>query len=128
MVGIVLASHGALAEGMKDAAVMLFGSAEQVTCVSLLPGEDSAEFLERLRGAIDAVDTGEGTIVLCDILGGTPSNRSAMLLDRAQVIAGMNLPLLLELLGQRLDGTLDLEHLLSVGRNGVVHMNPMFHM
>lgn len=128
MVGIVLASHGALAEGMKDAAVMLFGSAEQVTCVTLLPGEDSNDYLERLRAAVSSVDTGEGAIILCDLLGGTPSNRSAMLLDHAQVITGMNLPLLLELLGQRLDGSIDLEQLLSVGRGGVVHMNPMFQM
>lgn len=128
MIGIVLASHGALAEGMRDSAEMLFGSVEQVSCVSLQHGEDSGEFLERLRSAIDTVDTGEGAIVLCDILGGTPSNRAAMLLDRAQILAGMNLPLLLELLGQRLDGALNLEHLLSVGRSGVVHMNPMFQL
>ncbi len=128
MIGIVLASHGKYAEGILDAAIMLFGSAEQVVCVSLKPGEAAEDFQKDLIQAAQSVDTGSGAIILCDVLGGTPSNRAAFLMSKYQVIAGVNLALVLELLGQRMDDEIDIPSLLEIGRQGIAHMNVLFGM
>lgn len=128
MVGIVLASHGNFGAGILEAANMLFGGVEQTTCVSLQPGQSSENFLEALTTAAQEVDSGDGAIILCDILGGTPSNRAALLLSKYTVIAGINLALLIELLGQRMDDSIDIATLVEVGRQGVVHINPLFGM
>lgn len=126
MVGIVLASHGKFAEGILDAAQMLFGEVEQVACVSLQPGMSPEDYQGCLAQAAEEVDTGEGSIILCDILGGTPSNRAAFLMSRMNVVAGINLALFIELLGQRLDGELNITDLVEIGRQGMAHMNPLF--
>lgn len=128
MIGIVLASHGKFAEGMKDAAEMLFGPLKQVTCVSLEPGQAAEDFQKRLSEAIHEVDEGNGAIILCDVLGGTPSNRAAFLMSKVDVIAGVNLSLLLELLGQRLCDEVNIATLMDVGKQGLAHMNPLFGM
>ncbi|MDL2220276.1 PTS sugar transporter subunit IIA [Eubacteriales bacterium OttesenSCG-928-N14] len=104
MTGIVLISHGKLAEGMLDAARMFFDELKQVQSVSLLPGETPDAFQHRMEAALEEVDTGDGVIVLADMLGGMPSNRAASLLYRnIEVICGINLPLLLEVLSIRND-------------------------
>ncbi len=126
MKGIVLASHGKFAEGILDTARMLFGDPEQTACVSLVEGMAPEEFQANLTAAIDSVNTGDGVIVLCDLLGGTPSNRAALLLSSVDVISGINLALLIELLGQRLTGDIDIPSLIDTAKQGIVYMNPLF--
>lgn len=131
MIGIVLLSHGKMAEGLYDSATLFFGKdVEQITYECLMADDDPEEFDERIKAAISKVDTGSGTIVLCDLLGGTPCNRCAYILnDRVQVISGMNLSILLELLGNRLSvediKDLDIENLISVGQQGQQSINKM---
>ena len=126
MLGIVLASHGKFAEGILDAASMLFGEIKQVVCVSLQPGVSTGEYQAELSQAAQSVNTGDGAVILCDLLGGTPSNRAAFLMSEANVIAGINLALFLELLGQRMDDNIDIPTLINVGKHGIAHMNPLF--
>ena len=128
MVGIVLASHGLLAEGMKNAAEMLFGDVSQMACVSLQPGQSPEEYQEELAFAAQSVDSGDGAIILCDIIGGTPSNRAAFLMSKYQVISGINLALVLELLGQRLDNSVDIPMLVRNATHCMAHLNPLFGM
>ena len=124
MVGIVLASHGKMAEGMIDSAKMLFSSnIEQLTYVSLKEGDAPEEFGEKLLKAIKSVDSGEGVILLLDLLGGTPCNQSLYhLSDHVLALTGMNLPMFLELLGLRIS-TVDLNELINISRNGILNLN-----
>ena len=76
MKGIILASHGKLADGMMDTLKMFSGDIQQADAICFLPGEDMKEFLDKLEKAIDAVDTGDGVVVFCDLLFGSPCNCS----------------------------------------------------
>ncbi len=105
MIGLVLVTHGRLAEEFVAAMEHVVGPQEQVQVVAIGPDDD----MERRRGeileAVEAVDTGEGVIVLTDMFGGTPSNLAISLLGRGriEVIAGTNLPMLIKLASARKD-------------------------
>lgn len=130
MKGIILASHGGLAEGMMDTLKMFSGDLQQVEAICFLPGEDMEEFLEKLEKTIQAVDTGEGVVVFCDLLFGSPCNCSAKLLgdskyaDRINVITGMNLPMIMEYETARAGG-MTVEEMIETGQNGIVDFNAM---
>ena len=105
MVGIVLVSHGNIAEGMIDAAQMIVGTMEGVASVSL-KGEDAVEdLMVRVEAALHEVDQGDGALILVDAFGASPFNASARLALSGnytlEVITDMNLPMLLELAVQR---------------------------
>ncbi|MPN29212.1 PTS system mannose-specific EIIAB component [bioreactor metagenome] len=125
MLGIVLISHGKMAEGMVDSAKLFFGETiEQLAYVTLRMEDNPDDFQNTLTEAIKEVDGGEGVIVLADLLGGTPSNRAAYLAsENVQVITGMNLTMFLELLGLRLSGAVDINSLIETGQNGIVSLN-----
>ena len=128
MVGIVLISHGDMADGMVDSAKMLFGETglTQVRTVSLYPDESPEMFDVKLTDAVKEVDLGEGVIILADLLGGTPCNRAAYkCMEGYQVITGMNLPLFVELLGMRMGGDVDINSLISTAANGIVNLNSL---
>ncbi len=128
MIGIVLVSHGKMAEGICDSASMLFGDLEQVKTVSLVPGEGPEDFDKELLAAIDSVDTGDGVVVLADLMGGTPCNRCIFNFQykKYQVIAGMSLPMFIELLGMRMAGTVDFDSLIESAQNSVINVNKKF--
>jgi len=122
MIGIVLASHGRLAEGMIDSCRLFFGDdIPQLAAVSLNPGDSPEQFRDLLLEALDKVNEGDGVIVMADLFGGTPCNVATLSLpEDVQLISGMNLPILLELLGLRLgNDTIDIEQLVSVGKDGL---------
>ncbi len=132
MVGILLMSHGKMAEGMLDSCKLFFGDdVQNIKALCLKPEDDPEQFDDRIREAIKEIDDGSGVIAMCDLLGGTPSNRSVYCMnDRFQIITGMNFTMLLELLGKRLtvdDLTeLDITELMEVGKNGIVSLNEAF--
>lgn len=100
MVGIVLVSHGAMADGMLDAARMIVGDQEGIMAISLEEMDNVEGLIEKVAAAVERVDTGDGVIVLVDVFGASPFNASARLTmtrDKMDVITGMNLPMLLEL-------------------------------
>jgi PTS system mannose-specific IIA component len=103
MIGLILVTHGRLAEEFVSAMEHVVGPQERIATVCI----DANDDMERRRGeisaAITAVDSGEGTIILTDLFGGTPSNLAISLLDsgRVEVIAGINLPMLIRLAGAR---------------------------
>ncbi len=103
MVGLVLCSHGNLAPGLLEAAELILGAQEGVQTTPLSP-EDSLETMSaRIRQACAAADNGDGVLILADLLGGTPFNASALQLRNApyELITGMNLPMLIEVLSNR---------------------------
>ena len=123
MVGLVVATHGALAEGLKNAAHMLAGDAADFTAVGLVPGMEPSGFQETLREAIEGQNTGDGVIVLVDLFGGTPSNCTCRLLaqEGVRAISGVNLPILLEAVFSRDGMSVDqlAEHLAQVGATAI---------
>ena len=110
MVGFVIASHGVFCEGLKSSTEMIGGTIAQCAAVALQPGEDPDAYGERLKTAIEDADDGDGVLVLVDLRGGTPFNRSLMLSREKHIIivVGANLPMLLTLtLGRNEDSTLE---------------------
>ena len=104
VIGIVVVSHGPLAEGLKSAAEMIVGPQERFLAVGMDPAAD----MDRLRAQIEAaaaeVAAGDpaGVLVLVDLMGGSPANASAYLASSGTpVLCGTNLPMLLEVLGSR---------------------------
>lgn len=99
MIGLVLVTHGRLAEELRSAMEHVVGPQSAVATVCIYPEDRMEARREDIRASITAVDQGDGVVVLTDILGGTPSNLAFQLCDhrRVEVIAGVNLPLLVKL-------------------------------
>ena len=99
MIGLVLVTHGRLADEFVTAMVHVVGPQERVAAIAIGPEDDMEERRADIAKAIAAVDTGQGVIVLTDLFGGTPSNLAISLMERGrvEVIAGMNLPMLIRL-------------------------------
>ena len=103
MIGMILVTHGRLAEHFIDAMEHVVGAQEGVATICIGPNDDMEQRRKDIADAIATVDTGDGAIILTDLFGGTPSNLAISLLDagRIEVIAGINLPMLIRLAGAR---------------------------
>jgi len=103
MIGLVLVTHGRLAQEFVVAMEHVVGKQDHVAAISIGPDDDMEERRADIRRAIAEVDTGRGVIVLTDLFGGTPSNLAISLMEagRIEVIAGINLPMLIRLGGAR---------------------------
>jgi mannose/fructose/sorbose-specific phosphotransferase system IIA component len=104
MIGIVVVTHGELADGIASAVTLIAGPQEQFETVALREGDSIDGLKERIQTAIDKMDTGSGSLVFVDMLGASPSNAAAYLVtDHVEIIAGVNLPMILEILAVRGD-------------------------
>ncbi|VXC94995.1 PTS sugar transporter subunit IIA [Sphingomonas sp. AX6] len=103
MIGLVLVTHGRLAQEFVVAMAHVVGNQERIVPISIGPDDDMEERRADIASAIGEVDAGQGVIVLTDLFGGTPSNLAISLLEpgRVEVIAGINLPMLIRLGGAR---------------------------
>jgi PTS system mannose-specific IIA component len=103
MIGLILVTHGGLAEEFVHAMEHVVGRQEAIETVCIGPNDDMEVRREEIATAIRTVDNGEGAIILTDLFGGTPSNLAISLLDagKVEVIAGINLPMLIRLAGAR---------------------------
>ncbi len=103
MIGLILVTHGRLAEEFVSAMEHVVGPQEAIATICIGPHDDMEKRREEIATAIRKVDAGAGAIVLTDLFGGTPSNLAISLLDagRVEVIAGINLPMLIRLAGAR---------------------------
>ncbi len=110
MIGILVVTHGRLASELVTAAEMIVGEIPNVTAVSIGWHDDPDEAQEEIRNAIERVEGGQGTVVLTDMFGGTPSNLSLAFLekDRVEVITGVNVPMLIKLVSLREGEQVDL--------------------
>ena len=98
MIGLVLVTHGRLAEELRLAMEHVVGPQRAVATVCIGPEDDMEGRRTDIRESIGAVDQGDGVVLLTDILGGTPSNLALSLSNgRVKVIAGVNLPMLVKL-------------------------------
>jgi len=105
MIGLVIVSHGQLAEALVEAAEFIFGhQLEAVATVRVEAGQKPEELKAALTAALGRVETGQGAIILTDMFGGSPSDMSLSFLkpDRVEVLTGVNLPMLLHLASRRI--------------------------
>lgn len=109
MIGLVLVTHGKLAEEFRHALEHVVGPQKFIETVSIGPEDDMDQRRQDIMDAIDRADDGHGVIILTDMLGGTPSNLSISVMDsgRTEVIAGVNLPMLIKLAGVRGENDMD---------------------
>jgi PTS system mannose-specific IIA component len=107
MIGLILVTHGKLAEEFVRAMEHVVGRQEAVETVCIGPNDDVERRRKDIAEAIKTVDSGEGVVVLTDLFGGTPSNLAISLMEtgRVEVIAGINLPMLIRLAGARKGGS-----------------------
>ena len=113
MIGLVLVSHGDMAESMIRSAAMLTPDVTQTASVSLWPEDNPDDFQKKIEEKIREVDTGSGVVILADMLGGTPCNRAMYSVgEKTRMLAGMSLPMLLSLLYSR-DGEDDIIELVK---------------
>lgn len=105
MIGLILVTHGRLAEEFVAAMEHVVGRQDAIATVCIGPNDDMELRRRDIARAIERVDTGSGVIMLTDLFGGTPSNLAISLLEagRTEVIAGINLPMLIRLAGARKD-------------------------
>ncbi len=103
MIGLVLVTHGRLAEEFVAATEHVVGPQDNVRTICIGPDDDMERRRAEIMQAVEDVDSGAGVILLTDMFGGTPSNLAISIIDRAnvEVIAGMNLPMLIKLASVR---------------------------
>lgn len=126
MVGIVLASHGELAAGVRQTGSMVFGDQENVAVVSLEPSMGPDDFRAKLEEAVSQLEDQEQVLFLVDLWGGTPFNQTSALIkghDTWAIVTGLNLPMLIEAYSARMDASKTAHeiaaHLVGEGRKGV---------
>jgi len=103
MIGVVIVAHGGLAAEFRAALEHVVGPQEQLESLSIGPEDDVEARRTELIEAVRRVDAGDGVIVLTDMFGGTPSNLAISIMDQAriEVLAGVNLPMLVKLASVR---------------------------
>lgn len=105
MIGLVLVTHGRLAEEFKAALEHVVGPQTQVATIAIGPDDNMEQRRQDILGAVEEVNTGAGVVLLTDMFGGTPSNLAISVMDgkTIEVIAGVNLPMLIKLASVRAD-------------------------
>ncbi len=129
MRGIVICSHGPMAQGILETSKLFFGEQAQLTACCLSAEDNPDDFVDVLKKAIEEVDTGDGVFVLCDLLFGSPCNCMARVIgadlqsDRIKVLTGVNLSMILQILSTREAGDPSVEELLNACKEGIGDLN-----
>jgi mannose PTS system EIIA component len=103
MIGVLIVTHGGLAHEFRAALEHVVGPQEQIETISIGPDDDLEMRRSDMLSALARVDGGKGVVVLTDMFGGTPSNLAISAMDQSnvEVIAGVNLPMLVKLVSVR---------------------------
>lgn len=103
MIGLVLVTHGQLATEFVIAMEHVVGAQKSIAAIGIGARDDMEERRQEIADCVAKVDSGEGVIILTDLFGGTPSNLAISLMEKGkvEVIAGVNLPMLIRLDGAR---------------------------
>lgn len=108
MIGMVLVTHGRLADEFVAALEHVVGPQENIRAICIGPDDDMEQRRQDILNSARAVDDGDGVVLLTDMFGGTPSNLAISVMETAkvEVIAGINLPMLIKLASVRSTATL----------------------
>lgn len=129
MIGMVLVTHGRLAEEFIAATEHVVGPQEHIKAICIGPDDDMEIRREEIQKAVADTSCDNGVILLTDMFGGTPSNLSISLLEkgRVEVIAGINLPMLIKLASVRREATLD-DAVEAAKEAGIKYINVASHV
>ncbi|MBA5776982.1 PTS sugar transporter subunit IIA [Stappia sp. F7233] len=103
MIGLVLVTHGQLAQEFQAALEHVVGPQSQIATICIGPDDDMEQRRQDILNAVEAVNDGSGVVLLTDMFGGTPSNLAISVMDgmSIEVVAGVNLPMLIKLASVR---------------------------
>ena len=106
---MVLVTHGRLATEFRAALEHVVGHQDQIATITIGPEDDMEQRRKDIVAAVNEVDSGAGVVVLTDMFGGTPSNLAISVMNGAnvEVVAGINLPMLIKLASVRENASLD---------------------
>lgn len=136
MIGIVIATHGSLSDGLKDAANVVIGSVERLETVNLNLGDAVDELGDKIAEAIYKADDDDGVIVLADLLSASPYNQTVLvtskldehLQSQVHLISGVNFPMVLEAINHQLIGiNIDeaVQAIVEQGKQGIENWNAL---
>ena len=108
MIGLVVVTHGRLAVELIAALEHVVGPQSAVMTICIGPDDDMEKRRKEILSSVEKVDSGKGVILLTDMFGGTPSNLAISIMDQTnvEIIAGVNMPMLIKLASNRKDGSL----------------------
>ena len=129
MIGMVIVTHGRLAEEFIAAMEHVVGPQTALQAISIGPDDDMEQRRQDILDAVAEVDEGNGVILLTDMFGGTPSNLAISIMDstNVEVIAGINLPMLIKLASVRIDSSMD-EAVSAAQESGRKYINIASHV
>lgn len=109
MIGLVIVTHGHLAIELRRATEHVVGEQDKMATICIGPDDDMERRRDEIRAAVKSVGADKGVILLTDMFGGTPSNLAISMLSKGkvEVVAGVNLPMLIKLSEARSYATLD---------------------
>ena len=129
MKGIIIASHGDMAQGILGTSKLFFGEQPQITALCLQAEDNPEAFDERIRQALEEVDTGDGAIIFCDMLFGSPCNSAMRVLmtmgldnPSIEVVTGVNLAMILQILAVRESSEVSIDDLMNAGHDGIKNL------
>lgn len=130
MIGIVIATHGGLSDGFKNAAEVVVGQTEHIATVNLNPGDAVDQLGTEITTAVRQVNQGTGVIILTDLLSASPYNQSVIAVSgleadlgqKVYIVSGVNFPMLLEsinaqILGTKIEDAVD--QIITQGQEGI---------
>ena len=130
MVGILIVSHGRLADALISSVQSITGNLQKIMGVSIWPAERKEEVKERIRRKVAEVNDGDGVVILTDIFGGPPPPLSLSFLEdeKVEVVTGVNIPMLLTLASYRKGRSLrEIGSLVKKsGRRGIILAKEVF--
>lgn len=128
MVGVLILTHGKLADGLKNSAEMIMGQNESFNTLGLYEGEDFSEFKVNVLEQITSLDSGDGVLVLVDLFGASPYNSVMFNYQEiksreknVKLLTGVNLPMVIEALNARNYMNLDqlYEEVMNTGMSNI---------
>lgn len=118
MIALIIGTHGKFSEELVKSAEMIFGSQENVGVVTFKPGEGTENLVEKYNNLINELNCEDGVLFMVDLFGGSPFNAASILAlknDNMEIVAGVNLPMLLEVFSSR--DFLTLSELMTIAQN-----------
>jgi PTS system mannose-specific IIA component len=130
MIGMVVVTHGRLAEEFIAAMEHVVGPQTALQAISIGPDDDMERRRQDILEAVDQVDEGDGVILLTDMFGGTPSNLAISIMEsiKVEVIAGINLPMLIKLASVRATETTMEDAVTAAQASGRKYINIASHV
>lgn len=104
MISVIIGTHGMFSEEILKSTEMIFGTQENISAVTFKPGEGIEDLVEKYNTLIEKLDSTDGVLFMVDLFGGSPFNAASLIAmkhENMEIVTGVNLPMILEVLGSR---------------------------